>query len=252
MVPIRQLMIPASRYGLKSPYAMTPKGIVFHNTAGRASAMQEASAKNGNNQESSIHIFVDENEAVQCLPFNRNSWHAHDGGQGYANRNLISLEVCRSMSDLATFKKAEENAFQVCAQILNQLGLPANRETVRWHREFVSTACPHRTAELGDRDRVIREIQKYMNQGGSVAPPANKGEDDMKYRVYDIIERIESEEQAKKRFAELSQGAVKEFILIAPQPAIGGDAFWRIGKVKMAVESLQVALENMGPDRYLA
>ncbi len=63
---------------------------------------------------------------------------------------------------METFKKAEENGFQVCAQILTQLGLPANRETIRWHKEFVSTACPHRTAELGNRDRVIQEIQKHM------------------------------------------------------------------------------------------
>lgn len=161
-VSIRQFLIPASKYSIKSPYSMVPKGLVFHNTAGTASAMQEASAKNGNSLQSSIHLFVDETEAVQCLPFNRNSWHAHDGGNGYANRNLISVEVCRSKSALAVFKKAETNSFEICARVLLQLGLPANSNTIRWHREFAATACPHRTAELGDRNRVIEAIQEQM------------------------------------------------------------------------------------------
>lgn len=164
-VPIRQMLIPTSKYWCKSDYAMTPKGIVFHNTAGTASAMAEASYMSDNNYYSSMHIYVDETEGVQTLPWNRNAWHATDGtGANSVNRNYIGLEVCRSRSALDTFKKAEQNAFAVCAQILKQLGLPANATTIRFHREVASTACPHRSIELGDKNRVIKGIQAELDK----------------------------------------------------------------------------------------
>ena len=80
----------------------------------------------------------------------------------------------------------------------------------------------------------------------------NKEREDMKYRVYDIVFAKENEKAAKEEFLLLSRNTVKEFILIAPQPALGGDKRWRIAKVNMAVESLEAAMEGMGPDKILA
>lgn len=190
-VPIRVLETPAAKYSIKCPYTMQGKGVVFHNTAGNRSAMEEANDRLFGSKaaaESSIHLFVDENEAVNCSPLDRNTWHAHDGGSGYANRNLWSIEVCRSYgsgtdkpltaAQKATFLKAERNAAWIVAWLFKKYGLPANKNTIRWHYEFASTACPHRTKEYG-LDRIIPMVQGFLDEmNGNHAPtePAQPGE----------------------------------------------------------------------------
>lgn len=74
-----QLLISSSKYGVKCPYTMTPKEICIHNTANDASARNEISYMQSNNNEVSFHIAVDDQEAIQALPTDRNAWHAGDG-----------------------------------------------------------------------------------------------------------------------------------------------------------------------------
>ena len=52
--------LPASQYPLKAPYAMTPEGIVVHNTAGTASAREEAAAMIASTAATSFHVVIDE------------------------------------------------------------------------------------------------------------------------------------------------------------------------------------------------
>lgn len=185
-VNIIQMPVPASQYGMKSPYGMAAKGIVMHNTAGPSSAREEAAYMINRNAEGSMHIYVDENEAVQTLPFNRNAWHATDGGNGYANRNLIGLEICRSSPNdaafnAAAFAKAEENACWVAAKVFIDLGVAPSDQTIRWHREFAATACPYRSAQKGDRGRIVAMVQKYYNEMKGQPAPNPSG--DAKYKV---------------------------------------------------------------------
>ena len=76
MVPIRQRILPQSKWNLKCPYAMTPTRIVVHNTASDASADDEISYMHNNALDTSYHLAVDDKEAIQAIPENRNGWHA--------------------------------------------------------------------------------------------------------------------------------------------------------------------------------
>ncbi|WNM54369.1 endolysin [Staphylococcus phage S-CoN_Ph17] len=51
-------------------------------------------------------------------------------------------------ADDKTFLANEQLIFQDAARLLKEEGLPANRNTVRLHCEFVRTSCPHRSAKL--------------------------------------------------------------------------------------------------------
>lgn len=73
---IRQMLVDKSKYDIKCPYSTTPKFIIVHNTENDASANNEISYMRNNNNEVSFHIAVDDKEAVQGIPFNRNSWNA--------------------------------------------------------------------------------------------------------------------------------------------------------------------------------
>ena len=94
---LKSCWLPAAKYPLKAPYPMTPEGLIVHNTAGSASAMEEAQAMCTNDSAVSFHVVIDEENAVECIPFSRNAFHAGDGAQGFANRHLIGLEIARSM-----------------------------------------------------------------------------------------------------------------------------------------------------------
>ena len=76
MVKIIQKLVPKSKYDIKCPYSMTPIGITVHNTANDASAINEIAYMTNNNYEISYHYAVDDIQAVQGLPLNRNGWHA--------------------------------------------------------------------------------------------------------------------------------------------------------------------------------
>lgn len=51
-----------------------------------------------NDSSTSYHIAVDDKEAIQAIPFNRNAFHAGDGGNGTGNRKYIAVEICYSKS----------------------------------------------------------------------------------------------------------------------------------------------------------
>ena len=160
-VKIVQNWLPQSKYYFKASYDMQPKGIIVHNTAGSASAMEEANRMISNNSPISFHVVIDEKEAVECIPFSRNAWHAGDGGYGFAHRNLIGIEIARSTSPQDLYLKAEANAVVYVAGVLKQYGWGVNR--LYKHKQFSATACPHRTEELGWQ-RFIALVQAELNR----------------------------------------------------------------------------------------
>lgn len=171
---IKQNLVSASKYALKCPNPMTPIGICVHNTANDASAKNEISYMIGNTSSTSFHIAVDDVEAVQGLPLDRNGWHAGDGSNGVGNRQYIGIEICYSKSGGEKFDKAEENAAELIAQLLKQNGWGVER--VKKHQDFSGKYCPHRTLDRG-WDRFLNMIKAKL--GGSMAdmytlPSGNK------------------------------------------------------------------------------
>lgn len=169
--------LPASQYPLKAPYAMTPAGIVVHNTAGTASAREEAAAMIASAAATSFHVVIDEAEAVECIPFARNAWHAGDGAAGYANRHLIGVEIARSMDTASDrFDQAEANAALYIAHVCRQYGWTSAQ--LHQHNWYSSTACPHRTKThwqtfLEQVDQCIAELEGGESEGAGSTAGAN-------------------------------------------------------------------------------
>lgn len=168
-------LIPESQYSTKCPYTMTPKGICIHNTANDAPAINERNymARADNQNEVSFHIAVDDNQAIQCIPLNRNAWHAGDGGSGQGNRNYIAVEICYSRSGGERFIKAEQRAAKEVAALLKQYGWGIDK--VKKHQDFSNKYCPHRTLDMGWQ-RFLNMVQAEMNGSSSINIPPVQSE----------------------------------------------------------------------------
>ena len=151
--------VSAKKYSLKCPYSMVPEFIVIHNTSNDASAKAEISYMKNNSSSKSFHFAVDDVEARQAIPLDRNAWHAGDGESGAGNRKGIAIEICYSKSGGERFVKAEENAARLTAQLLMERGWGIDR--VKKHQDFSGKYCPHRTLDLG-WDRFLKKVEGYM------------------------------------------------------------------------------------------
>ena len=158
---IKKELVNENKYECKCPYGMVPEGITVHNTANDASARNEASYMKSNNSEVSFHIAVDDVEAIQLIDFNRNAWHAGDGGNGFGNRKTIAIEICYSKSGGDRFVKAEKNAAIIVAKLLKEFGWGFDR--VYTHQKHSGKYCPHRTLDLG-WDRFMNMVKEAYNR----------------------------------------------------------------------------------------
>lgn len=145
---VTQKIIPKSLWPLKCPHSMTPTYITIHNTANTASASQEINYLKNNSAATSCHIFVDESQAIQCLPLDRNGWHAGDGSNGEGNRRSIGIEICRS-TDYTTgrHRQAMLNAATIVHQFMETYDIPLSH--VVQHNHWSGKNCPHRIRSEG-------------------------------------------------------------------------------------------------------
>lgn len=173
---LSQMWLPESKYGLKASYPMTPQGIVVHNTAGASSARAEATNMLNNNSAVSYHVIADESEVIELVPFSRNCWHAGDGSNGFANRNLIGIEIARSMdySD-DKYDRAEANAVEYIAWVCVQYGWTS--ANLHQHNWYSSTACPHRLKDHWNTfKRKIDERIAEINENSAPTHPSDNNE----------------------------------------------------------------------------
>lgn len=164
-----------------------PKGIVIHNDAGSSSGKQyeNSLANAGYNRfvNGIAHAYTSEGYVWEAIPDGKIAWHTGDGTtKGTGNHDFYGEEVTQSMSASdAQFLKNEQAVFQHAASKLKKWKLPANRNTVRLHMEYVPTACPHRSMELHTgwdpvkqgrpnqatinklKDYFIKQIRAYMD-----------------------------------------------------------------------------------------
>lgn len=179
---IRQMLVSPSKYNIKCPYSMNPTRIVVHNTYNDASANNEISYMINNNYETSFHFAVDDKEAVQGLPLDRNGWHAGDGN-GKGNREGIGIEICYSLSGGDRFIQAERNACKLIAQLLKERGWGIDRVTK--HQDYANKYCPHRTLDMG-WDRFLNMVREEMGQAPTPTPSHNIT-GDIIYQSYDNV-----------------------------------------------------------------
>ena len=151
------------------------RGIVIHNDAGSVYAnaahyrswLASHTAENG-----FAHYYVCSDGTFQAENEANMAWHtANATGNAY----YIGIEACQSMGPEGTFRINEENSIKLAAQILKRYGLTPNRNTVILHKQFSSTACPHRSVSLhGDwtlmQDYFINKIASYMGSAPAPTP----------------------------------------------------------------------------------
>ena len=155
-------LVPESKYNIKCPYTMNPTRIVVHNTANDATAKNEIAYMIKNNNEVSFHLAVDDKEAVQGLPFDRNGWHTGGGNKCKGNREGIAIEICYSKSGGDKFIKAEQNAVDLIVYLLKEYGWGIDKVTK--HQDYGNKKyCPHRTLDMG-WDRFIKMIETKLNE----------------------------------------------------------------------------------------
>ncbi|MCR6854646.1 N-acetylmuramoyl-L-alanine amidase [Paenibacillus jamilae] len=161
---IRKKLVDPSKYGTKCPYTMNPEFITVHNTYNDATAENEVSYMIRNDNQVSFHIAVDDKEAVQGIPLERNAWHTGDGN-GDGNRKSIGVEICYSLSGGDRYYKAEDNAAIVVAQLMKQYNIPISK--VRTHQSWSGKYCPHRMLDEGRWNSFIERVQNVYNGGGN-------------------------------------------------------------------------------------
>lgn len=160
MVKIKKQLCPANRYYLKCPYSRKESRIVVHNTGNDAPAVNEVTYMIDRPEQVSFHFAVDDQEAIQCLPLDRNAWASGDG-HGKGNMEGIHIEICWSLSGGERFAKAERNAAQLIAWLLKKYGWGISRVTK--HQDYDGKNCPHRTLDLG-WDQFLNMVKKEMEE----------------------------------------------------------------------------------------
>ena len=171
-------LCPEERYGIKCPYEREADRIVVHNTANDAPAVNEIAYMINRPEEVSFHFAVDDKEAVQGLPVERNAWASGDG-LGAGNMRGIHVEICCSKSGGERFQRAAENAAELIAGLLRGRGWGLERVTK--HQDYDGKYCPHRTLDMG-WERFLGMVKKYLE------------EDDMDYqRFKEFMERYNRE-----------------------------------------------------------
>ena len=142
-------------------------GAVIHNDYGRMTPKQYVAWLKTRDLELGIaHYYGNRNQMARVIDTNKVGWHtASEEGNGH----YIGYEVCESLSASdADFLANEEAVFKQVAEDFKFYGITPNRNTVRLHKEFTSTSCPHRSWELHGRelnavkDYFISRIKSYM------------------------------------------------------------------------------------------
>ena len=166
MVKIVEDLVSESKYNTQCPYPMTPQYITIHNTANDASAVNEIAYMKRNSY-NSYHFAVDDVEARQGLPLDRNNFSCGDGANGTGNRKSIAIEICYSKSGGARYVQAEENCVQLVAYLLKKYGLGVDR--VKKHQDWSFKFCPHRILAENRWESFKARIQQALN-GGEPSP----------------------------------------------------------------------------------
>ena len=143
---IKQRIISKS---LQSGLSLLPECITIHETDNiDVGADAEAHAKlqeRGNDRDASWHLQIDDQEAIQSVPFNVVAWAAGDGKNGPGNRKSIHIEMCvNSGSD---YKKTVANTAEITRRLMSQFNIPIDR--VVQHNKWSGKNCP-RHLRAGD------------------------------------------------------------------------------------------------------
>lgn len=172
-----------------------PTFVIIHNDAGSINACASYYRSWLPNHEAELgfaHVYIAKDGKYQADDFDNIAWHS---GNSFANEWALSWEVCQSMgaSD-AEFEAVEEAVFQDVAAAMKKYGLTPNRETVRLHKEYSATDCPHRSWALHGsaitavQDYFIAGIKKYMGNEVPIQPNQPTKENSKMIYIFNVVD----------------------------------------------------------------
>lgn len=172
-----------------------PTFVIIHNDAGSINACASYYRSWLPNHEAELgfaHVYIAKDGKYQADDFDNIAWHS---GNSFANEWALSWEVCQSMgaSD-AEFEAVEEAVFQDVAAAMKKYGLTPNRETVRLHKEYSATDCPHRSWALHGsaitavQDYFIAGIKKYMGNQIPIQPNQPTKENSKMIYIFNVVD----------------------------------------------------------------
>lgn len=150
----------------KNSYAgQKPIYLVVHNTdnyhAGADARSHARAQHDGNFHGMSAHVYVDDKEAYQALPFSRGAWHVgvDYGGRLFGivnNRNSVGIEMCVQKG--CDYESAFQNTVQICQKLMKELGIPADR--VVQHYDVCGEKLSFCNPGAGRLDQIPERIKK--------------------------------------------------------------------------------------------
>ena len=222
MYVFKQQLVGSEKYGVKCPYEMKVSYITVHDTGNSASAQNEIQYMKRNDRQVSFHLAVDEAEAIQGLPFERNSWSCGDGVNGKGNRQSISVEICRpTHEDQSLYRQAEENAVYVVAKLLYMNGLSIDR--LKKHQDWSGKTCPNILLKEGRWNSFKERVNKVLKviYSGKCSGELSSGTISIttaseKYSVGDKVKVLESAQNyaTGERIKDFVKGSTYEVIRI--------------------------------------
>lgn len=177
---IIQRFIPASNKETRPGIKMTPKYITIHETdnpgAGADANAHARLQERGNDRTASWHLQIDDQEAIQSIPFNEIAWAAGDGRNGPGNKLSIHIEICVNAD--GNFQKAVQNTAEVTKQLMGQFNISISN--VVQHNHWTGKNCPRnlRSGEKGvgwnDFINMVGGTVVQSNTSGSANPAPQK------------------------------------------------------------------------------
>lgn len=156
-----------------------PKGAIIHNDYGAMTpeeyiawlARRKAA---GQLSKGFAHYYINRDQIARVENTYNKAWHASNPE---GNAWYLGYEVVESFGKTVTdaeFIENENMVFMQVAEDFHFYGIKPNTTTIRLHKQFSSTSCPHKSWELHGRSNAsvqkyfIDKVKHYMNLGKTV------------------------------------------------------------------------------------
>lgn len=139
---------------------ITPKKIVFHNTANTAPAVNEIKwlSSKDNTSSTSFHYAVDDTGVYQAIPTTKASYHA---GNYKINNESVGIEIAKSkINDAKEKDEGIKNATILIALLMNYYNIKI--DDVISHYDASGKHCPHDIFDRYGLEIFYEEIEKLI------------------------------------------------------------------------------------------
>lgn len=165
--------------GIAGKRGINPDGAVIHNDYGAMTPKQyvEWLIRRRNARQLEMGFAQYYSNSAEILRAGNTEYGAWHTANRYGNKMYLGYEVTQSyygvISD-AEFILNEDMTLRQVAEDFHYYKLKPNRTTIKLHKEFVSTSCPHRSWDIHGKslnivkDYFISKVARYMSLGKTV------------------------------------------------------------------------------------